>query len=114
MCDEERTKEKLFMSQLLLTLEGLARQLNTITEKNIEILEQNKALVSKNAEAFKLAGEDFTRRIIEVEVQKHISKNKIDDSGIQQLRDRKNEKKIKFNITNGGQRENSGASFAKG
>jgi len=72
---DEKTQD-LFLSQLLLTVEKIANQLNEIADRQIKILERSEMLAEKNALAFKLAGEDFTRRIIEQEVKRELEKEK--------------------------------------
>ena len=73
---DSHVKEKLLTSQMLLTLEGIARQLSEIANRQMEILERNEALIEKNTEAFRLAGEKFTMEIIRAEVEKCIRNDK--------------------------------------
>jgi len=52
-------------------------ELHDTTLDRLEMLvDRLEILVNKNAEAFKLAGEKFTREIIQAEVERHIKKEK--------------------------------------
>lgn len=66
---DEKTKEKLIISTMLLTMENIIARLDHVCTRFEE-------LIDKNEKVFKLAGENFTRRIIEGEIKKQTDKDK--------------------------------------
>ena len=68
------------LCNLVSSLNAVLDRLDTLTDRNEELYEQHQELIRQNQEAFKLAREDFFRRLIEAEVNKYTHKDQQQDS----------------------------------
>ena len=60
-------------------------RLDALTDGNVALYEQHQELITRNQEAFTLAREDFFRKIIEAEVNKHNHKDQQHSKGRMQF-----------------------------
>ena len=78
----DQTKDKTLtdcLSTLVSMLNTVIDRLDMTTDRHAALFELHQELVSRNQEAFALAREDFLKRLIAAEVEKHRTKQKATD-----------------------------------
>ena len=60
---------------LVSSLNTVLDRLDILTDRNEALIEMQEKLISQNQKAFELAREDFFKKIIEAEVDKHANKH---------------------------------------
>lgn len=99
--------EKARTSTLTECLFTLVDLLNTVVDRLDILANKQERILIKNEEVFKLAREDFFRRLIEVEVDRGIEKKKRkDEIRNEHIKNGKVRKGITFNIISGNQGDN--------